>query len=149
VAWGKLSECKTQRITRIGQEEFQPNLERVRRVLRLRREFWEEGKSSKGKGDERGNEGRFPGCNEVNKQGFPIVGSSLGKWRIKVGVKGSYSRDWVRTQDRKKGLWKKDVNKGNCSYCLGIREQFLYSLEGSKRGIPKLGSTKNRYCILS
>jgi hypothetical protein len=33
---------------------------------------------------------------------------------------------------------------GNCLYCPGIRVQLLYYLEGSKRGILKLGSTKNR-----
>jgi hypothetical protein len=43
VTWGKLSKSETLRVTRVGQEESQPNLKRVRRVLRLGREFQEEG----------------------------------------------------------------------------------------------------------
>jgi hypothetical protein len=85
----------------------------------------------------------------VNEQIFPIVGSSLGEWRIEVGTRKPYSKRWAETQDCEKGPGKKDVNEGNCSYCQGIRVQFLYYLESSKRGVPKPESTKSRYRPLS
>jgi hypothetical protein len=85
----------------------------------------------------------------VNKQRLPIVGSTLGMWRIEVGVKKSYSKRWAEAQDHRKGALEERCEQGNCSYCQGIRVQFLYYLKGLKRGIPKLGSIKNRYRTLS
>jgi hypothetical protein len=57
VTWGKFSKSEAQRVTRVGQEEFQPNQERVRGVPRYRREFQKKGKrSSKGIGNGRESE---------------------------------------------------------------------------------------------
>jgi hypothetical protein len=78
-----------------------------------------------------------------------MVGSTLGMWRIEVGTRKPHSERQAETQDLRKGPWKKDVNKGNCSCCQGIRVQFLYYWEGSKRGILKPRSTKNRYRTVS
>jgi hypothetical protein len=92
---------------------------------------------------------KVPESIEVNKQRFPKWGKYFRVVENQSRGKETLFPEAYRDSRPRKGVLEERCEWGNCSFCQGIKVQFLYYLEGSKRGIPKPGSTKNRYHILS